>query len=566
MTVPVPSLFSPSESSSNDTLASLDGFTVPSPESVTTVSSFMNSIRPSSEGYPATEVIKYLIEAVGHDVMSFRRNTQVSYLLVDRARDICDAINGCIQRTESGEDWMSFDKFTNAIDPVEEALFQLIAFTEDERTLYLAPGTSVGDCVSSVERWVTNREKIWSALHALETQEDLVELFPDLDIPSRQTDRLDARQRDDKTFFEEIVGDIKGALKSFKRLPAAIRNVDAILHELLTKLTEGPTSPWLTVYTVKTGLLLQGTVNLSLRPSPIDNETRNHLRSRAVWEAAEELTQLLNSTTGDDKATIDGVRLKYEAFVRLLLNTSELPIPQSYVELMKQAGQVRRPFYAQALALILLCRILVVEFEQKHRRTAENALALEDACDETFNALNKVIAAVTELKIFDTTNLEDHAASQALAVAIGQIRACYAAFGLDDSWSEKEQLLADAVKKDKARMEELNKRLATRPPLTIQERAAQVKVFVSVYYQSGEAESPVPVGEVPLEVEGSARLRALRWTVAGSLEEQQLARPARQNGKFLLAPDDKPCELHRSVSELLTDSSNECALKLIVQL
>jgi hypothetical protein len=43
------------------------------------------------------------------------------------------------------------------------------------------------------------------------------ELFPDLDIPSRQTDRLDARQRDDKTFFEEIVGDIKGALKSFKR-------------------------------------------------------------------------------------------------------------------------------------------------------------------------------------------------------------------------------------------------------------------------------------------------------------------------------------------------------------
>jgi len=80
----------------------------------------MGITRLSNEPYPATEVIKYLIDTVGHDVMSFRRNTQVSYLLVDRARDICDAINGYIQRTEGGEDWMSFDKFTNAIDPVEE--------------------------------------------------------------------------------------------------------------------------------------------------------------------------------------------------------------------------------------------------------------------------------------------------------------------------------------------------------------------------------------------------------------------------------------------------------------
>jgi hypothetical protein len=52
--------------------------------------------------------------------MSFRRNAQVSYLLVDRTRDIFDAINAFIQRTESGEDWDSYDKFTNAIDPIEE--------------------------------------------------------------------------------------------------------------------------------------------------------------------------------------------------------------------------------------------------------------------------------------------------------------------------------------------------------------------------------------------------------------------------------------------------------------
>jgi hypothetical protein len=110
--------FSPSGKSDSTSL-SLGDVTVTSPGSVTTISS-INIPGSSSEAYPATELIKYLIDAVGRDVVSFRRNAQVSYLLVDRTRDIFDAINAYIQRTESGEDWNSFDKFTNAIDPIEE--------------------------------------------------------------------------------------------------------------------------------------------------------------------------------------------------------------------------------------------------------------------------------------------------------------------------------------------------------------------------------------------------------------------------------------------------------------
>jgi hypothetical protein len=81
---------------------------------------FTNLTELPNEGYTATEVIKYLIDAVGHDVVSFRRNAHVSYMLVDRARDICNAINDYIQGAESERDWTSFEKFTNAIDPVEE--------------------------------------------------------------------------------------------------------------------------------------------------------------------------------------------------------------------------------------------------------------------------------------------------------------------------------------------------------------------------------------------------------------------------------------------------------------
>jgi hypothetical protein len=68
-----------------------------------------------------------------------------------------------------------------------------------------------------------------------------------------------------------------------------------------------------------------------------------------------------------------------------------------------------------------------------------------------------------------------------------------------------------------------------------------------------------------VDVESSVRLNAVRWMVAGGLEEQ-LARRARQTGKFQFGPDDEPCEWHRRVSDLskLTNSSKECNLKLVI--
>ena len=48
---------------------------------------------------------------------------------------------------------------------------------------------------------------------------------------------------------------------------------------------------------------------------------------------------------------------------------------------MKQAGRVRRPFQAQALAIILLCRNLVTAFSEQAHHTADNALVLEECVD-----------------------------------------------------------------------------------------------------------------------------------------------------------------------------------------
>ena len=75
-----------------------------------------------NDGPAATEVLKYLVQAVGRDVVSFQRNTQVSYLVLERARDILKEINEYIDKvqTSTDVDWDSFEKFTMAIDPLEE--------------------------------------------------------------------------------------------------------------------------------------------------------------------------------------------------------------------------------------------------------------------------------------------------------------------------------------------------------------------------------------------------------------------------------------------------------------
>jgi hypothetical protein len=72
--------------------------------------------------FPATESIKQLIQTIARDVVRFRRNTQISYHFVARATHVCDEINDLIRKVDENDDWDSYDKFTEAIDILEECV------------------------------------------------------------------------------------------------------------------------------------------------------------------------------------------------------------------------------------------------------------------------------------------------------------------------------------------------------------------------------------------------------------------------------------------------------------
>ncbi len=75
---------------------------------------------PAVQWFPATHVSKLLIDFIDTNVGAFRRNTQASYCLLERARNIARKINSLIEFVEVNDAWDMYDKYTSSIEPLEE--------------------------------------------------------------------------------------------------------------------------------------------------------------------------------------------------------------------------------------------------------------------------------------------------------------------------------------------------------------------------------------------------------------------------------------------------------------
>ncbi len=85
--------------------------------------SLWNDLTAIRDNYAATEFIKYLVQTIGYYASSATRNTQTSYRLVTRCRDICNEINRLIKSVETSQDsWADFETYTVLIDPLEECV------------------------------------------------------------------------------------------------------------------------------------------------------------------------------------------------------------------------------------------------------------------------------------------------------------------------------------------------------------------------------------------------------------------------------------------------------------
>jgi hypothetical protein len=146
--------------------------------------------------FPATESIRQLIETVARDVVRFRRNTQISYHFVDRARSVCDIINALIQKVDEEDDWDSYDKFTEAVDLLEEyvhsmscVLFFLMftrlllastATTQDEAQHHFGGDKDLDGYIASATTWESNRGRLREILNSFRTKPEIAVRVPQL--------------------------------------------------------------------------------------------------------------------------------------------------------------------------------------------------------------------------------------------------------------------------------------------------------------------------------------------------------------------------------------------------
>lgn len=306
-------------------------------------------------------------------------------------------------------------------------------------------------------------------------------------------------------------------------------------------------------------MLVQGVLEIILQPGT-NPKVLDHLKSKPVWKAVTALTKALTNVDRGLSAVPNDVQKRYDEFLRILQELSglELKLPDSYVKILKEAGRVRRPFQAQAFALVMLCRFLADYFtkiENKSSVTIENVNSLEEAFNETFVVLQAAAKAVTQLSIFDMTDFEVNDTVKEFEIAESVIKESFSSFGLSDEWSKKANVRKEAWEKDKSRMDQLNKVLK-KPQSS---RATVVKVNISIYDKSSGTE----LCNTSVSEEITTRLLALRWTAASALPDVDDVKRARTTGFFRKLATNEVIELQNTIAEI-AEGKDEVDLKLVL--
>ncbi|THH18652.1 hypothetical protein EW146_g2380 [Bondarzewia mesenterica] len=513
---------------------------------------------------PATDVIKYLIaESIAPDVCAFRRNTQVSYRLVDRARDIFNRINTLIRSVDEEDNWDNYDKFTAAIDPLEERLFSLTALAEDESSQYLSDSTSLDACITSVSKWESNRAGLRTALRDLFSHS----AFMALDSRDDSDDIKNACKHDDLTYLSDLCQSMSNnTLKESGRglVPQHIQSISTELNSMQTKLSSVTVIDELVVLVIRYALVVYGTMELAVDPTQNEDWT-NHFKSEQVWDLVKNNLAQLGRELEAETPPISELEQKYEEFLELLRNIPGVKLPDSYLDLMKYAGKIRRPYHSQALALVSLCRALAKQFNLSANKVSKNVYPLEVAFDETIKALKAGMDAVTQLK---ASSFEDNSdAIEAFEAAQQKIQSCFMHYGLTADWNMHKSKLDAAIENDKKRMDQLNDKLAKRPAHTPHNEAHSDMITVTLKICLGSRTGSVLRDTLEVGVRPTTRLAAIRWSAAQALSDSEIRSKTAEKSHFEpeIADDSEvPEELSLDTPISSLAEERKCNLYLII--
>ncbi|KAG8725237.1 hypothetical protein FRC09_004888 [Ceratobasidium sp. 395] len=534
--------------------------------------------RPSNSA-PVTYVLDQLVQLIGAEVCTFKRNPHVSYQFADTARSLVNKINDLISLVETSPESneSAFELWCNAIEPLEDILLAFKAnddLSQDEAIL------DPDSVKLQISLWRENRMGARDALKKFNEEEHLKKLgvLPEENDPDLKA----AYMHDDRLYLNDLVIKTKSCLTQDKLSVFPDKQHDW-LHEILKRVSEVAVffgqadnlPEGSEVIVIQSMIAVYGFLELGSNPQA-SSKTQTYLISKAVCQEARLLVDdVIELCKGEKK--LNEVEANYEAFLQLLAGEAGEEIPTSYYELMKQVAKIGSSYHTQSLLLVAFCRELIKHYQSlKDERNARHYVVIQNACDKTLEALKDTTEklatsaaafGLSNLSSFDPETYKTHTCTELFATTTATLKGLSDELGNATGDAEKtyEERLAKAVSRDIVRMVAARDRiLKVKESILTANGAELVDIIVKVRLAK---ETGGDLGEVKAKVQRSALLSALGWAAShkSDLKSQIMGKIFKfemrvhgSNSEWKFVPNDK------SVGSLVKDSQKTLELRMVV--
>ncbi|QRV94490.1 hypothetical protein RhiJN_22508 [Ceratobasidium sp. AG-Ba] len=468
---------------------------------------------------PALYLSEQLVRLIGSDVCTYRRNAQASYRFVDTAhRFICE-IRGLVEKVLNDNCLDSFKVWTQALKPLEKALLEFEP-NDFRGSGQLVDTSTLAGCRIDLDNWKSAREKTKKNIKLLTDVNELKKL-------ASSSDGAADLQHDDQAFVDDLVAEIKeqASKASLLKLPEkyveslkAIEKLAIALSSLLRKGKDSGFSEDSEVLLVQSMMAVYGWGHFAAGQAPDLDPKANlkHLRSKEVCSKAEELMNGLKDL-GDNKAakkTLTQVQEDYQAFINLVFGKPEF----SCLDMMKLLSKIGRAYYAQALALIMLCDDAIKQYDSQHRKDPDesHSIKLNQALEATLDTLKTAVgifqasADAAGLPKWQPYKLDkdysEHACTKKFKESLTLVIDCMGQLGLSDA-SGQEASFQSALTDDMEHMKKANERLIGDPS-----SKETIEVTLKLY-EGSNTESAALMKPYIVNVSKTTLISAIEWGI-----------------------------------------------------
>uniref|UniRef100_A0A0W0FUC7 Uncharacterized protein n=1 Tax=Moniliophthora roreri TaxID=221103 RepID=A0A0W0FUC7_MONRR len=443
----------------------------------------------SEKDYKATRLAKFLIRAFARDAcLSQWDVSDLCYHLV-HARKRYDEIHSwiaCVESDTQTEDarWDAFDKYTNNLDELERALFDLVVALDKEHELFTelhtqaqrrAPLHDVSLSMRLIEELVEGsfkKKSIFSPSCFRRSLRRICILIKEwfMAITAR-SDRTYQACQDTLDFIENRIDEMrKWDQRTDTKPDVAIEECFCEcslrpLHSAFTKSRDTPNAR-----------TLDKDIRVNARKKiPHGGSSAYHKLVPELITIIIKIPEGLTRPAGTDTKPPDIKPVEPVGATPV----TPAKLPSFYPELKRKATEIRRPYFLQAVTFIRICerlaRALKAEGENRPRE-AENIIEITFLSVEA--ALDAAVNALSESGSQGITSVKSDSVTELFSGAQEPLRNCFTFFKIKQEWQEWDNKMKAAAKRDTDHLNLLQDRmrmhakcdnpLSSKTPVTIQ--------------------------------------------------------------------------------------------------